>query len=211
MVTTEIEVDQRDVDRLSRTIDRASEALGKSTREAVQWGGVLFAQSMSPRTKISDKKRKVVEMPIQRITTSGRADRRYARFGMKYWKAGVELVRPLGGVGKGAYKRYKSRAEARRDRRTNIGRSGLAKKTWAWAARHMASGGTADIMRVQNVATIEWGGVRYVDSNVRITNRLRYIDKALIGGRGAIDSALTAASNKMEHLITQRLEEAVRA
>jgi hypothetical protein len=130
---------------------------------------------------------------------------------MKYWKAGVELVRPLGGVGKGAYKRYKSRAEARRDRRTNIGRSGLAKKTWAWAARHMASGGTADIMRVQNVATIEWGGVRYVDSNVRITNRLRYIDKALIGGRGAIDSALTAASNKMEHLITQRLEEAVRA
>lgn len=41
-----------------------------------------------------------------------------------------------------------------------------------------------------------------------MTNRLRYMEKALQGGYSAVQSALDAAANKMEHEIGRKAAEA---
>jgi len=205
--TVDIQVDTADVSRLLEQMDRARAILGKGMREAVQWGAVLFAQSLAARTKVSKKKRDVVDMPIQRITKRNEADRRYAPFAMKKWSQGVLQLRPLAGHGKGGYTRYKNISEAKKDRRVKIGRRGLAKKSWTWAVHHMMDGGAAKMMGVPDVAIIQWEG-GYVNPAVRITNRLRYMEKALEGGYSAVQSALNAASRRMESNITRLAKEA---
>ena len=206
-VELDIQVDTADVSRLMAQIDRARGQLGKGMKEAMQWGGIMLAKSLAARTAVSKKNRDVVNMPIQRVTKSGEVDSRYAKFGVKRWIRGAQVVKPLGGHGKGGYTRYKSISEAKKDRRVRIGRRGLAKKSWGWAAHNMVTGGAASVMGVPDVASINWSG-GYTNPSVRITNRLRYMEKALEGGFSAVQSALDAAANKMEHEISRKAAEA---
>lgn len=200
-------VDTAQADALFEQIDRNRAVLGKGMRESIQWGGSLLARSLVARTTVSKKRREVVNLPIQRLTRSGEADRRYACFGVKKWIAGAQVVKPLGGHGKGGYTRYKSISEAKKDRRVRIGRRGLAKKSWAIMANRMATGGTEAIMGVKDASSVNWSG-GYVNPSVRMTNRLRYMEKALEGGYSAVQSALDAAANKMEHEIGRKAAEA---
>lgn len=207
VATMDIQVDTAEADALFAQMERNRATLGKSCRESLQWGGRLLCQSLAARTTVSKKKREVVSIPIQRITKENEVDRRYAPYGMKRWKRGVQDIVPLAGYGKGGYTRYKSLSEASKDRRVKIGRRGLAKKSWAWAAMNMAMGGEAMLMRVPDVASVSWSG-GYVTPAVRITNRLRYMEHALMGGYSAVESAFQAAANKMEHEITRKASEA---
>ena len=206
-VELDIQVDTADVSRLLAQADRNRAVLGKGMRESIQWAGVMLAKSLAARTKVSAKKREVVDMPIQRIRRDGGVDERYAKYGMKWWKRGIQEIRPLAGYGKGGYTRYTSRSAAAKDRRVVIGRRGLAKKSWGWAAHNMITGGSGKVMGVPDVAVIRWEG-GYIDPSVRITNRLRYMEKALEGGFSAVQSAIEAAADKMEHEIGRKAAEA---
>ena len=206
-VVLDIQVDTADVSRLLAAADRNRAVLGKGMRESIQWAGVMLAKSLAARTMVSAKKREVVDMPIQRIRRDGDVDERYAKFGVKKWVRGTQVVKPLAGYGKGGYTRYTSRSAAAKDRRVIIGRRGLAKKSWAWAARTMVTGGVVNAMGVPDVAVIRWEG-GYIAPSVRITNRLRYMEKALEGGYSAVQSAINAAANKMEHEISRKAAEA---
>lgn len=201
-----VKVDTASVDKLMAQIDRARGQLGKGMKEAMQWGGVFLAKSLAARTAVSAKRRDVVELPIQRVTKAGEADKRYARFGVKKWVRGVEVVRPLVRPSRGA-KPYATISEAKKDRRTIIGRRGLGKKSWSVTASRMITGGTVAVMGVLDAASVEWSG-GYVNPSVRLTNRLRYMEHALDGGFSAVQSALDAAANKMEHEITRKVEAA---
>jgi len=58
-------------------------------------------------------------------------------------------------------------------------------------------------MRIPKVSEVDWFGE--VDApELRITNNLKYIEFALRGGRGAVDTALGKAANKLEHEIERR-------
>ena len=199
-------VDTAQADALFKQIDRNRAVLGKGMRESVQWGGALVAKSLAARTTVSEKRREVVDMPIQRITRAGEADRRYARFGVKKWIAGAQVVKPLNRGGRNLPP-YATISEAKKDRRTIIGRRGLAKKSWAIMANRMVTGGTDAIMGVKDASSVNWSG-GYVNPSVRMTNRLRYMEKALEGGYSAVQSALDAAANKMEHEISRKAAEA---
>ena len=206
-VELDIQVDTADVSRLLAQADRNRAVLGKGMRESIQWAGVMLAKSLAARTKVSAKKREVVDMPIQRVTKSGEVDSRYAKFGVKRWIRGAQVVKPLGGHGKGGYTRYKSISDAKKDRRVRIGRRGLAKKSWGWAAHNMVTGGSGRVYGIPDVTVIRWEG-GYINPSVRITNRLRYMEKALEGGYSAVQSAINAAANKMEHEIGRKAAEA---
>ena len=84
-VELDIQVDTADVSRLLAAADRNRAVLGKGMRESIQWAGVMLAKSLAARTKVSAKKREVVDMPIQRVTKAGEVDRRYAPWGFKKW------------------------------------------------------------------------------------------------------------------------------
>jgi hypothetical protein len=199
-------IDTAQADALFKQIDRNRAVLGKGMRESVQWGGSLLARSLAARTSVSEKRREVVDMPIQRLTRAGEADRRYARFGVKKWIAGVQVIKPINRGGRGVPP-YATISEARKDRRTIIGRRGLAKKSWAIMANRMVTGGTDSIMGVRDASSVNWSG-GYVNPSVRMTNRLRYMEKALQGGFSAVQSAMNAAANKMEHEISRKAAEA---
>ena len=205
MIPIDVKIDS---ERLSEQMQRASESLNISTRESVTWGASLVAKSVGARTIVSKKNRDVIEMPVQRTTIAGESDKRFARFGVYRWIRGARILAPLAGKGKGAYARYKSIGEAKGDRRVKIGRRGLAKKSWQWAARNTINGGEASIMGVGGTIGIRIGG-GYSDASRTIENRLRYATEALEGGTASINDAMNAASNKMEKLITDRLSKAV--
>ena len=206
-VELDIQVDTADVSRLLAAADRNRAVLGKGMRESIQWAGVMLAKSLAARTIVSKKRRDFVHMPIQRITKENKVDARFAKFGMKRWSRGVMDIVPIAGYGKGGYTRYKSLSEASKDRRGKIGRRGLAKKSWGWASHNMVTGGSGKVMYVPDVVVIRWEG-GYINPSVRITNRLRYMEKALKGGYSAVQSAINAAANKMEHEIGRKAAEA---
>ena len=206
-VELDIQVDTADVSKLLAQADRNRAVLGKSCRESLQWGGILLCQSLAARTIVSEKKHIVVETPRMRITKDGLVDARYAKYAAIKWRKGSQYLRPIAGYGKGGYTRYKSKSEAAKDKKVIIGRRGLAKKSWGWAAHNMITGGSGKVMGVPDVAVIRWEG-GYIDPSVRITNRLRYMEKALEGGYSAVQSALDAAANKMEHEIGRKAAEA---
>ena len=219
-VVLDIQVDTADVSRLRAQADRNRAVLGKGMRESIQWAGVMLAKSLAARTKVSAKKREVVDMPIQRVTKAGEVDRRYAPWGFKKWvtsgdyaSKGTErgprhlVILPLYRHGRFGIEKFKTKSEASKAPRVRIGRSGLAKKSWGWAAHNMITGGSGRVYGIPDVAVIRWEG-GYIDPSVRITNRLRYMEKALEGGFSAVQSAIDAAANKMEHEIGRKAAEA---
>ena len=97
----------------------------------------------------------------------------------------------------------KSDYSLQKDRRRKIGRRGLAKKAWAWAAGRAYSGGTGNIMGVSGAADVHI----YRDKDnpgVRITDHLRYATAAFKSSN-AVEGALGNAARKLEHNIIQKL------
>jgi len=221
-----IEINKADISRLFAQMQRAQKELGKGLKESVKWGGILMMQSLAAQTKVSKELRPIVKNPDKRYKT----DARRAPFGVMRWdKSGKKGFRPIFRTGEFGRVRFVDkntfevkyintltgkvhRAERfdqtpdlsiKSDKRRIIGKRGLAKKTWQWAAKRMA-GGTANIMRVPNIADIKWSGG--VDNpTVKITNRINYMGDALKGGIGAINTALGNAARKMTNRIDDKL------
>ena len=65
-------------------------------------------------------------------------------------------------------------------------------------------GGMANIMRVPEITSIQWiGGTN--NPTVKISNRIRYMAKALKGGFATINTAMENASRKMANRIDDKL------
>jgi len=206
--TLSVEVDPATTQRLVDQIHEAQARLNMEIRPAMAWAGALAAQSLGAQTIVSPKKRKVIDLPIQRVTKGGKADRRYSPFGVEVWIKGEKKIRPIYRFGTHGVWRYQTKAQAAQNWKTKIGRSGLAKQSWKWnrgAIEAAVSGGGSVLaaMRIPKVSEVDWFGE--VDApELRITNNLKYIEFALRGGRGAVDTALGKAANKLEHEIERR-------
>ena len=222
-----IEFPRVKADKLFAQMKRANKSLGKDMKQTVRWGGVLLMQSLSAGTKVSKKLRKIVRNPDKRYKTDARRAPfgvfRYDKHGRKAFKA-IYRTGEFGKLrffdkktagwfdrsgGPGHWKKLPSGADPanpesvvpgiKTDKRRKIGRRGFAKKTWKWAVRSM-SGGTANIMRVPDIASIRWSGGT-VNPTVTIINRINYMNKALKGGLMAVNSAMEKAANKMSNRI----------
>lgn len=193
------EVDQSSVRNVMDAINRASKELNKPLKSSVRWAGALFLQSAAKQTRLSKAKRDVVQI-------SGISDRRRAKFAMiKYDKHGNKVKSPLWGRGKGGLVRYEKKSEANKDPRRKIGRRGLAKKSWTFARQRLGGGVIRNVHGVPSLAEIKWSGGE-ASPTMTITNRIRYMDKAMIGGMSALNTALQSASNKMMKRIDQEIE-----
>lgn len=227
-----IEFPSADVDALFRQIERNQKQLGQSLKASVMRAAIYVAKSLSASTKIAPKLRRVVENPDKRYKTDHRRApfgvMRYNPDGTQYFKP----IYRTGEYGKLRFFDKKSAAWFKRDRTTGagkweklpsgpdianpdifvpgimtdkrrkIGRRGLAKKAWTWAASNMWKGGRATLFGM-----IDLMGVRvfnHVDNpGVQITNRLRYATAAFKDGMDAPERALGNAARKMAHNITE--------
>jgi len=215
-----------EVDRLFAQMQRAQKELGKGLKNSVAWAGSLLMQSLAAQTIVSQKLRPIVSNPDKRHKT----DKRFAPFGVfRYDRTGKKYFKPIYRTGEYGRIRFidKKTAEVKyintltgkvhraeqvdqepgmsikSDKRRIIGRRGLAKKSWQWAAKHMA-GGIANLMRVPNLASIKWiGGAD--NPAVKIENDLRYMRFALKGGYAALNTAAANAARKMAKLIEDRI------
>jgi hypothetical protein len=87
-----------------------------------------------------------------------------------------------------------------------IGRSGLAKKSWQWTARHTLTGGRGQVHDVPAAAEIQWARTGKVIM-LRIINYLRSMEHALVGGRHSVDTTEQRSTNKMRKAIDDRVKE----
>jgi len=236
MVAVQAKVIGDGLKSMGESIKRAQQALGKSPKNAISWAGALVCRSLVARTKQSAKLRRIVSNPA--FKGKGGADRkrdmRRARFGVMKYKQGVETFVPIYRGGEfGAKIKYISRdkvllkvgrnwvpydagreewqAQGLQDHpKRKIGRSGLAKKSWGWASKSTRKGGTATIMGAPQAIEIKWNNSKE-QPRLRITNNLRYIIKALKGGKSAVNEALLAASSAMKKRIEKELAKAIKA
>jgi len=103
----------------------------------------------------------------------------------------------------------KSDYSIQKDRRRKIGRRGLAKKAWSWAAGRAYSGGIGNIMGVSGAADVRI----YRDKDnpgVRITDHLRYATAAF-KSPGAVEGAIGNAARKLEYNLTQQIAKRIGA
>jgi hypothetical protein len=228
-----IEFPRGDVDALFRQIDRAQKDLGKSMARSVSWAAAYVAHSLAAATRVAPKLRRVVENPDKRYKTDHRRApfgvMRYNPDGTQFFKP----IYRTGEYGKLRFFDKKSVSWFKRDRTTGaghweklpsgpdianpdifvpgimtdkrrkIGRRGLAKKAWTWAAGRAYSGGTGNIMGVSGAADVHI----YRDKDnpgVRITDHLRYATAAF-KSPGAVEGALGSAARKLEYNIIQKL------
>ena len=220
-----IEFPRADVDALFRQIDRAQKDLGKSMARSVSWAAAYVARSLSAATKVAPKLRPLVENPDKRYKT----DLRRARVGVYVYRKGVKKFVPIYRTGEYGTQRFvgKTKREgtlhasafhapndgfyaassAQTHRKREIGRRGLAKKTWQLAASFAGRGGYIKPMGVYRLA----GAVRIIDDAVNpgvvITNHLDYAMEAFkTSGEQAISSALARASRNMEREIDRQIK-----
>ena len=162
-------------------------------------------------------------------------DMRRARYGVMAYNAdGTQRFVPIGRTGQFGSVRFKSKTTGeylvrekdgtvRREQITlgddpmslpgvmdspkrKIRRSGLAQKSWQYIARHTLTGGRGQVHDVPAAAEIQWARQGKVIM-LRIINYLRYMEKALVGGRQSVDTTVQRATNKMRIAIDKRVAE----
>ena len=233
-IDAKIEFPQADVDDMFRQMERARKELGKSFKDSLQWGGALLVRSLAASTKAvpKSKKRPVIQNPDTRWKT----DRRRAPFGADGFKKGKKHFFPIyrtGEFGKlrfydkktmswydrsggsGQWRRIQSGPDVANpkiivpgimtDKRRNIPRKGFAKRAWGWLGKQMRRGGTIRVDGVPDLGYVKWTGGT-ADPTVTIVNRVNYADKALKGGKMAIESAMGRASQAMLGRINRLIE-----
>jgi len=189
-----IEFPRGDVAALQRELRRAQTVLHKSEKQIVIWGAINIGKSLAASTKLSAKLRPIVKNPDKGWMT----DARKAPYGMKAYKRGKRVFRPLRGTGEYGKIRYQDKKSMRvktwdqstgevryvtfasgdigaeklglmKDKRRIIGRRGLAAATWRRAVQ--AVGGSASFGNLSGSA------VRIARSVMNVTKRLESFDK----------------------------------
>jgi hypothetical protein len=223
MPMVQIDVQTDDAMELLNAMQRAQSQLGKGLNEALRWTAYAWSRSLGGMTRKSETQRKIVKNPDPRHKT----DARMAPWGVMGYKKGVETFIPIYRTGEYGRIRFVDRRtmeikylnkatgkvhradryeqtpdlSIKTDRRRKIGRSGLAKKSWMGLQSRMASGGSVNAMGVAAVGSVQWTG----GSEVRITNHLRYIRRAVNGGDSAVTRAAASAASWLNARVDQEL------
>jgi len=192
--------DQRD---FYNQMQRRSALLKKPLRESIGWAATMIAKSMAASTKVSSKTRPIVENPHPMAGI----DWRRARVGVEaYSRDRATRFVPI-------FTDHKAMTldEAKRAARTSpkraIRRSGLAKRSWQWQARHAKKGGTATLMDGIQAGWARYSGGQY-NMTVTLDNALRYAADALRDQpeKMTAERAMGRAASAMRHAIDAQLE-----
>jgi hypothetical protein len=227
-VTMTYDLDKKTADEFFAQVDRAMKVLGKSNFQALQWAARLLCQSLGAQTKIASKKpRPIVQNPDPRWET----DKRRARFGVMGYAGGNPAFIPIykkgtepfydaktaswyertDGRERGNWKRlaFGKRVEPvlvvpsiMDHPRRLIPHRGLAKMAWRKAQALIGSGGSADGMKVRNIASVQINRSE-TDPSVTLNNKLRYAGAAFVSGESAVGIAMENATSKLMYRIQQ--------
>jgi hypothetical protein len=201
MVKTTIAFDYNDVRKLDSLLKRFQAELGKTPKQAVQWGTVKVIQSLRASTKTAPQRRKVYKL------TGPEQKKIFPRDGLLPFK-----VQGWGRTGEKSWRYifYKSIEQAQSSLSAFIKYSGMAAQSWGWAmaalfGRDVGSGSRRKYRQpagAMETTKIDQPG-KY---GISITNRLRYIEKAFRQkGDTAVSSAIFRANKGMEKQINDRL------
>jgi hypothetical protein len=226
---------QADIDALYAQMQRAQTELGKSADKALADTGSYIGHALAAATRVAPKLRKVVKNPHPDAGRDMRRARYGVyRYVNAEGAASEKVFVPIYRTGEFGKVRFKSKTTGEylvRDQdgtvrrqeitlgdnefstpgimespKRRIGRSGLAKKSWQWTARHTLTGGRGQVHDVPAAAEIQWTRQGKVIM-LRIINYLRYMEHALVGGRQSVDTTAQRATNKMRNAIDERVKE----
>jgi hypothetical protein len=197
-----------------KALDVFSTAVMKPMGEVLGFGKYAMMRSLAARTKQSKKLRKIVENPDPRAAADGRRANYgvyvYARDGQQkflpIWKGGefgahikyLDRHTVLLKTSEGWVKRPSGTGEfqvaglAQHPKRI-IRRRGLAKRSWKVLQGRGKSTATFRVMDVNALADQAYSETPA--PTFVITNRVRYMEAALIGGTAAITAAEGAATS----------------
>ena len=201
-INADIQFPQADVDAMFEQMRRAQKELGKSSKESLKWAGATLVRSLAASTKEVKKteKREIVRNP-----DATDKDRRRARFGVNRLTRAGKVFLPImydkrGGTPITEITDPRLLTHKKRE----IPHKGLAKRSWRFLARVMPRGGRIYVDGVPNLGGTAWTGGES-DPTLKITNRVNYMDKALKGGKMAIENAMGKAARSL----SKRIENAV--
>lgn len=203
-ITADIQFPRADVDAMFAQINRAQKELGKSSKESIKWAGAVLVRSLGASTKAvkANAVREIVRNPdgfIQR-------DRRAARFGVnRFTSTGVQFL-PIRSVGRGG-ELITEATDPRivNHRKRQIPYKGLAKRSWRFLANVVPRGGRIHVDGVPDLGNASWRGGE-TDPTLTITNKVNYMEKALKGGKSAIELAMGKASRSLAKRIDNAIE-----
>lgn len=231
----DVSIDRQSMELIKKGLRDAETKLKKSHKQSLEWAGASIIGSLKARTRVSKKRRPIVENPDQTYKT----DLRKARLGVMLWRKGKQVFSPIykGGefgqqikylergnvllkMPNGSWKKMKNSeisayVKASGDKsadirinnhpKTFVKRSGLAKASWGFMSKLLKRGGNAFAMGVSNVGAIVW---RMGNTELRITNQLRYITDSLQGKSAAISAAVANGAIQFEKRVRLAVKEA---
>ena len=210
-INADIEFPQADVDAMFAQMRRAQKELGKSSKESLKWAGSLLITSLAASTKSTpkSKKRELIDNPHPMAQT----DHRRAKIGVMKWLKNKQVFVPIYRVGEYGGGRIwgedrimsKSDSRAIMHKKREIPRKGFAKRSWYMLRKVFGRGGEIYIDGVPRIGSIRWTGGE-TDPTVKILNKVKYMDKALKGGKSAIDTAMGRASQNLLGRINRLVE-----
>jgi hypothetical protein len=198
---------------------------------------VQIIKALSASTKVSAKIRPIVKNPDPRAKN----DARMAPYGVfKYSQRRGKYFAPIRGTGEyGAAIRYLNRNKVlmrvrgqwevftrqemesmqlsshtlQNHPKRKIGRSGLAKSSWAWLLGKLGAMSASNQSEIRGSTTVEKvaGDASNAYWGIISTNRLGYIRKALIGGRQSLSTVISRATGMMRYDMKEITKDAVRA
>lgn len=202
--------DEADKAAFRNALERWHSDLATTPSECIQRGTIELCKSMRVSTKLSMKKRPLVDPettgPFKSRKEKKDASYWYFKNGGRskfWWAIGYKTNYS------GEERRFPifadTKAQAKRSPKLNVKRRGLVAASWGWA-----------MQKLFNVAGEKWNanlsepnGAMSVSkmmdresgyAEVIIENKLSYIDKALMGGKGpAVSTAMARAAKSMMH------------
>lgn len=191
-----IQFPEADRRALFAQIERARKELGKSLGQALRFAGYSIALTLGKSTRVSAKKRDVFEVKGRGVDKADwKARRKYL---ITYFRGGQPRT----------FERYGNNlSDPRIKKAREVKNYGLAKSSWMWAVRSLGGGGasfggTSGKAREKAQRYIETRKQLSGDNpEIRITNKLNYIQSAIIGGMAGVDSAMGRAARYMMRVI----------
>jgi hypothetical protein len=203
-----------DVGRFMSSIESLQKELGWSARGSFRMGGKAMLTSLASRTKVSQPHRDFVHKgesrsgknQVYEVLTKYRTPKRKGKALRRSWQ----------GPWRGQLIYAKNETELKQRRAMIIAMQGVAKESWAQAGKKGQIRITKkDEGNPRNARIMKKAARRWVEYKLRITekeqylqvtNTMRHIEQALIGGRAAASEALGKAASAVERTIINTIK-----
>jgi hypothetical protein len=200
----DIRFNDADMETFQQQIGRLQIELGDTPQDAGRQGMIALLQSMRASTK---------QAPRRRPVKASKTARRKRFEGNRIFNAEA-IDRANGGI-----KRIQifapDLATAKLHPRAQIKKWGLARASWGWAMQELFGGSSGARSGLSRPAgSVETKNINDTKSGYYecfVTNKLNYISRALMGGRGpAVNTAMARAANVIKGRIQHRINVATR-